>query len=164
VLFGVGAVLCVAEYFLPTGGFLIVLGVLVCFGGAGVVAAFGSTAELVAALVLLGVGAPIVMYGMFQWWGKAAGLRADPDPEPAQALPGLSETQLLVGRFGKALTPLRPAGAVEFDGRRHDAVSEGPMLDANTYVKCVAVRAGVAVVRAVPASTDFAELDLDDLK
>jgi hypothetical protein len=28
----------------------------------------------------------------------------------------------------------------------------------------VAVRAGVAVVRAVPASTDFAELDLDDLK
>lgn len=117
-----------------------------------------------AALVLLAVGAPVVIYGMYQWWGKASGLRADADEEQGVALPGLAEAQSLVGRFGKTITPLRPSGAVSFDGRRHDAVSEGPMLDAGTFVKCVAVRAGAAVVRAVPPPTDFADIDLDDLK
>ena len=57
---------------------------------------------------------------------------------------------------------MRPSGIVEFDGRRVDCVTEGMMLDANEWVRCVDVKAGRVVVRQIDKpnleeleSTDF---------
>ena len=66
------------------------------------------------------------------------------------------------GRYGRAVTPMRPAGAVEIEGRRVDALSEGLMIEAGAYVKCVDVRAGHIVVRKVDTPKDLDDLSTDD--
>ena len=52
----------------------------------------------------------------------------------------------LIGRRGRAMTPLRPAGSVEFDGRRLDGISEGVFIDGGTLVSAVRVRGRFLVV------------------
>ena len=42
---------------------------------------------------------------------------------------------------------LRPSGVTEFDGRRVDTLSEGPLIEAGQWVRCVDVRAGKVIVR-----------------
>jgi len=169
VLFGFGIVLFLAEYFAPTGGFLIVAGLLLCMAGVGVVAYYGDTQETVAAMVILCVGVPLGGTGMVYAWGRKMALRADPGDEPGgestAGVPGLMpDLEHLRGRIGRTTSPLRPSGTVDFDGRRVDAMTEGVMLDANVWVKCVDVRAGTPIVRRVPKPRDLTDLDLDDLK
>jgi membrane-bound ClpP family serine protease len=168
ILFGFGVVLFLAEYFLPTGGFLIVAGLLLCVAGVGVVAYYGSALETAAAMVVLGIGVPLggtaVMYAM----GRRMALRAEPSDDANSAAintPGLaSDVDYLKGQFGRTISPMRPSGTVDFDGRRVDAMTEGVMLDADVWVKCVDVKAGKVIVRQVPRPKDLSEFDLDDLK
>ncbi len=53
----------------------------------------------------------------------------------------------LVGQFGRSLTPLRPTGTVDCEGRRHEGMSEEGMIPANAMVKVVKVRGGRLIVR-----------------
>jgi len=70
------------------------------------------------------------------------------DLDVAHAEPGLAG---LIGHPGRALTPLRPSGKVEFDGRRLDGVSEGGMIPTGAEVRAVGVRSGRLVVRDASA-------------
>ena len=65
------------------------------------------------------------------------------------SMPVNLELEQLRGRHGRALSALRPAGVVDFDGRRIDTVTEGMMVEAGQLVRCVDVRAGKVVVRPV---------------
>jgi membrane-bound serine protease (ClpP class) len=71
--------------------------------------------------------------------------------------------EALKGRHGKTVTPMRPSGVVEFDGRRIDALTEGVMLEPGAAVRCVDVRAGRVVVRRVESPGDLADMSLDEL-
>jgi membrane-bound serine protease (ClpP class) len=167
ILFGFGVVLFLAEYFLPTGGFLIVGGLLLCVAGVGVVAYYGTALETVAAMLVLCVGVPLGGTAMMHALGRRMALRAESADDPADAAGGpaaASELDHLKGRFGRTISPMRPSGTVEFDGRRVDALTEGVMLDAGVWVKCVDVKAGKVIVRQVPKPRDLAEFDVEDLK
>ena len=52
------------------------------------------------------------------------------------------------GQTGVARTALRPSGVVEIDGRRHDVVAEGAMIEAGAEVTVVAVDGLSITVRA----------------
>jgi membrane-bound serine protease (ClpP class) len=52
----------------------------------------------------------------------------------------------------------------DFDGRRVDTMSEGPLIEAGRWVRCVDVKAGKVVVREVEAPPDLGELDPDAFK
>ena len=56
----------------------------------------------------------------------------------------------LIGQFGRALTPLRPSGLVDFDGRRLDGLAEEGLIPRGALVRAVQIRGGQLVVR--PAS------------
>lgn len=80
---------------------------------------------------------------------------------PAAALAGAGASGLgladgratLVGRVGTAVTVLRPTGAIEIDGERHDVVTEGEFVEAGTAVRVVYVQGPRMVVAAeAPAS------------
>ena len=167
ILFGSGVVLFLAEYFLPTGGLMLVAGLVLCVAGVGVVAYYGSALETVAAMIVLCIGVPLGGTAMMHALGRRMALRADPtdptadDPGPAYAATDLDH---LKGRFGRTVSPMRPSGVVEFDGRRVDAMTEGVMLDASEWVKCVDVKAGKVIVRQVPKPRDLGDFDPDDLK
>lgn len=54
----------------------------------------------------------------------------------------------LLGQSGKALTPLRPAGAAMIGAERVDVVTEGKFVDANTAIKVIHVEGSRVVVEA----------------
>jgi membrane-bound ClpP family serine protease len=163
LLFALGLVLFLAEYFLPTGGILIVGGVVLCAIAVFVVARYGTQTEAVAAIVALCVGVPLFGTAAFHFLGRRMALLVAED-DPAQVLPGMAEHEALRGKLGRTVSPMKPSGVVEFDGRRVDAVTEGTMLDAGVSVRCVDVRSGKVIVRMIDKPADFSEMDLSDLR
>ena len=164
LLFAMGLVLFCAEYFLPTGGFLIVTGVLLCAVAVFVVARYGSTSEAVAAVVALCVGVPLAGTGAVYFWGRRMALRSTGSDDPGADLPITEMISDLKGKLGITASPMKPSGVVEFDGHRIDAVTEGPMLDSGVSVRCLDVRGGKVIVRHVPKPTDLNDLNFDELK
>jgi membrane-bound ClpP family serine protease len=150
-LIGTGFVLMLAELFLPHGGALAVVALgCICVG-----VAFAFIYDPIAGmLALLGVfvSIPISMGVAAHYWGRTPyGQRfllpgtAPEDTFAAQ--PHIQDLEHLKGRYGRTLSALRPAGVVDFDGRRVDTLTEGMMVEPGQWVRCVDVRAGMVVVR-----------------
>ncbi len=55
----------------------------------------------------------------------------------------------LVGKTGRTVSMLRPAGLIEIDGRRVDVVADGDWVDVGTPVVVTEVKGNRAVVRVV---------------
>ena len=51
-----------------------------------------------------------------------------------------------MGQLGRALTPLRPSGMVDFDGRRLDGLSEEGLIPSGALIRAVRVRSGQLVI------------------
>jgi membrane-bound serine protease (ClpP class) len=165
-LIGFGVVLLAAEFFLPTGGVLVV-GAVACFALAvGLILYYGTTEEAIAAVIGLSVGLPIAGGVMFYGWRRLS-LRAGSASESGSATvasaPELTELEQLRGRHGRTVSFMRPSGTVDFDGRRIDALTEGMMLDPGVWVKCVDVRAGRVIVRQVEQPGDLSDMRIDEL-
>lgn len=60
---------------------------------------------------------------------------------------GPTDYSHLVGKPGKTITPLRPAGTAEIDGQRIDVVSEGSFIANSQAVKVVKVEGSRVIVR-----------------
>ena len=164
ILIGFGVVLLAAEFFLPTGGVLVV-GAVACFALAvGLILYYGTTEEAIAAVIGLSVGLPIAGGVMFYGWRRLS-LRAGPaaSSTAVAASPELAELEQLRGRHGRTVSFMRPSGTVDFDGRRIDALTEGMMLDPGVWVRCVDVRAGRVIVRQVEQPGDLSDMRIDEL-
>ena len=166
LIVGLGVVLLLAEFFVPTGGVTLVVGVA-CFAGAvGLLWLFGSTLEAVVASLGLSLGLPVAASVMFAGWRRLS-LKSALDPDAAIStvaeLPEIAGLEGLRGLVGKTLSPMRPAGLVLFDGRRIDAVSQGQMIDAGEWVRCTDVRAATVVVRKLDRQPDLPDLAGGDL-
>jgi membrane-bound serine protease (ClpP class) len=85
--------------------------------------------------------------------------RAAKNVDTLAELPEIQELEHLRGRIGKAVSVLRPAGVVEFDGRRVDCLSEGLLIDPDTWVMCVDVKAGRVIVRPIDRPPELADLE-----
>ena len=60
----------------------------------------------------------------------------------------------LIGQFGRALTPLRPSGLVDFEGSRLDGLSEEGLIPAGALVRAVQIRGSGADRRPEPSQTE----------
>jgi membrane-bound ClpP family serine protease len=154
LLIVLGLALLVAEVFLPSGGVLFLVSSLCILGGVVLTFVYGDVPTGMA--TLLGVFVVVPAAGallLYIWPRTPMGRRVIlPDQDATIAnLPVNLELEGLRGRYGRALSDLRPAGAVAFDGRRVDVISEGMMVPAGSWVRCVDVRAGTVVVRPVDA-------------
>jgi membrane-bound serine protease (ClpP class) len=151
VLIAAGFVLMVGELFLPHGGALAV----VAFGCISVGVALAFVYDPLAGLVtLLGVfiTIPVSMGITAHYWprtpyGQRFLLPGTAPEDTVASQPHIQDLENLKGRYGRTLSALRPAGVVDFDGRRVDTLSEGMMVDPGQWVRCVDVRAGKVVVR-----------------
>ena len=56
----------------------------------------------------------------------------------------------LIGQYGRAFTPLRPSGMVDFDGRRLDGLAEEGLIPSGALVRAVRIRGGQLIVRTGP--------------
>ncbi len=114
---------------------------------------------LAAEAVLLPVAAGL---GLYIWPRTPMGRRlilrrVENDGSTLAANPIFQELEQLRGRIGKATSVLRPSGVVEFDGRRVDCMSEGILIEPETWVRCIDVKAGHVIVRPIdgPDLKDF---------
>ena len=157
VLIAVGFLLLVGELFF-TSGTLLVLALTAIAAGVGLAFYHGSTTGL---FTLLAVMVALPLFGglLARYWPKTRfGRRmvlSPPDEDATVAsMPVNLELERLRGRFGRAIADLRPSGVCDFDGCRVDTITEGMMVDAGQYVRCVDVRAGKVVVRPVEGPGD----------
>jgi membrane-bound serine protease (ClpP class) len=160
VLIGLGVLMLLAEILLPTGGFLVV-GALLFFTCAVGIIMYHDAVQGAVALVGLAVALPAVGYASVAAWRRMS-LDSALDAASAAPVPPVlvPEVETLKGRTGKTVSPLRPSGSVEFDGKRIDAMTEGTMLDAGVWVRCVEVRRGQVIVRKMDEPSDVPVLNL----
>lgn len=62
------------------------------------------------------------------------------------------DTETLVGKTGRAKSPLRPAGTADIEGHRYDVVTEGGFIPAHSTVEVVKVEGRRIIVRAIPGT------------
>lgn len=158
VLFIVGLLVVAVEVFLPSGGLL------------GIVAGICLVASLACAyqlegktwLILAGVEAvcvPGVIVAAFKILPKTTfGRQLFLSPPANSGNQGASanrtigaedsEMASLYGREGTVVTPLRPSGTAEFDGRRISVVSDGVSIAAGARVRVTEVEGNRVVVEA----------------
>jgi membrane-bound serine protease (ClpP class) len=163
ILFTLGVVMLLAEVLLPTGGILVVVSLLFFGIGVSIIFARGTTTEAVVAMAALAVGLPAAGYVAVATYRRMSiGAELDDNTAAAPlAVPGLAETEALKNRTGKTVSTMRPSGTVEFDGRRVDAMTEGVMLEAGVWVRCVEVKAGKVIVRQMESPPDLSEVTPD---
>jgi membrane protein implicated in regulation of membrane protease activity len=94
---------------------------------------------------------PIVMVVAIQLWPKTPLARRiflpPPAPEDMDTAHNRQRFDHLIGDFGRALTPLRPSGSVDFEGHRLDARAEEGLIPAGSLVRAVRVESGILIVR-----------------
>lgn len=166
VLIVVGLLLGAAELVLFANGVLAAIGLVGVV--VGVVMVLGES-PLLGIFTLLGmfVVIPFLSRALFRLWAMSPiGRRLLLQPPAEQVTiadtPQAHTLETLRGRIGRTTSMLRPAGMVDFDGRRVDAVSEGTLIEAGQWVRCVSVQAGIVVVR--PTEGPVAAGNLEDMK
>jgi membrane-bound serine protease (ClpP class) len=168
LLIAVGFVMLLAELFIPSGVFF-VLAIAAIIGGVVMTFTYGSDPYL-GWMTLIGVfvAIPSVMGILFHYWpkmpvGRRFFLTGPEEDATLASMPVNVELEQLRGRFGRALSPLRPSGVVDFDGRRVDCLTEGMMVETGDTVRCIDVKAGKVIVRPVPRTTmpDLENADFD---
>lgn len=160
VCMAAGLGLLMAEVFIPSGGLigLLATGLL----GLSLWQAFTVSAAtglgFLMALVILGPLVAMTAFRLFPHTPMGRWLLLlPPAPEEIAPDPPGGRLEHLIGQFGRALTPLRPSGVVDFDGRRLDGLSEEGLIPRGALVRAVQIRGGSLVVR--PAT----EAALEDL-
>jgi len=151
VLFGAGILVLLAELFLPSHGVLTVVGVGLLT--AGIVQTFRIGGEKAGTLAVLGclVALPVFAVATVKFWPRTwVGRRIAP-PNPVATLRDTSvpveELSRYLGKTGRAVSPLRPVGICEFDGRRVSCIAEFGMLDAGAVVEGLRLVGGQLAVQ-----------------
>jgi membrane-bound serine protease (ClpP class) len=153
VLIGAGFLLLVAELFVPSGGCLFVLSIASIAVGVTLTFSYDTTVGLFTLLFVF-VATPAVAGAMLHYWprthiGRRMFLTGTAEEDTVASLSVNKELEGLKGKIGRTLSALRPAGVVDFDGRRVDSLTEGMMVDPGQWVRCIDVRAGRVLVRPV---------------
>jgi membrane-bound ClpP family serine protease len=136
VLLIVGLILIVIEMFSPGFGAPGITGLILLV--AGIVFTARSLLEalimIVIILAILGVALTLVLHSASKGRLSKTLILSD-SLNKEEGFSGTEDLEYFVGREGKTLTVLRPAGTAEFDGVKLDVVSEGEFIPKNTRVK-----------------------------
>jgi membrane-bound serine protease (ClpP class) len=167
VLIAAGFLLLGAELFVPSFGILLVIAVALIVVGVAMVFQVSTTAGLVT-LIAVFVAIPLLGGVLVSLWprtplGRRFVLTMSHEDDTVAALPENQDLEQLRGRIGRTMSALRPAGVVDFDGRRIDSITEGMMVDPDQWVRCIDVKAGKVIVRPVdkPDLTSLENADFD---
>lgn len=155
VLFVVGIVLIILEFFVP-GGIIGVLGFLAITGSL-----FLATDNIVhmGVSILTSIGiAVLTTIIMAKVLGKRMKIfrkivLRDSTSTESGYVSNKNRTEL-IGLEGITLTPLRPAGTVLIEDERIDVVSEGSFVQKDKKVKIIKVEGSRIVVREIPNSNN----------
>ena len=148
LLFIVGLALVIAEFFVPGGIVGVLGGVLILLS---LILAGANMMQMILAIFIALVVAIIGMVILMKFFGKKLHvlnklILKDATTTEEGYVSNVNRTELL-GKVGKTITPLRPAGTMLFGSERIDVVSEGGYVDAGEHVEIIKVEGSRIVVR-----------------
>ncbi len=151
-LFVACAILLVLEIFVPSFGLLTVFslasvaaGIAICFNRGPITGWFG----VVAAVFIIPV-VWIITYRIFPNtpFGKHVTL-GKPNREKGDAIPDTKELEAMLGKQGVVLSPLRPVGMCDFNGKRLECVAETGYIEKETKIRVIHVEGTQLTVRLI---------------
>ncbi len=151
-----GLALVVVEMFHPGFGAAGITGIILLAAGILVTAKTWMQGIIMTLIILvvLAVLLSIALYlGSKGKLPKSLVLKESTDKE--SGFSGTDDMQYLLGKKGRAVTPLRPAGCADLDGIRLDVVTRGDFIDKDTPVTVVEVEGNrIVVMRTESPSPD----------
>ena len=150
IIFIVGVILLIVEMCTPGFGVAGGLG-LVCL----VVDIFITAKTFTQGLIMTGIVAVIVVIlavvsiVLVSKGKMPASLMLKDATDKASGYTGGADKSAYLGKTGKTITELRPAGAAELDGERLDVVSQGGFVEAGVDVEVIEVSGNRIVVKAI---------------
>jgi membrane-bound ClpP family serine protease len=151
-LYVVCAVLVVAEVFIPSAGLLAICSIACLVGGVWIFFQHSAAAGWVGLVIGL-IMVPSLLALAYKILPKTRfGRRmmlAPPVRDRGDAISDTPELGELLGRLGRVLTPLRPVGMCDFDGRRIESVAESGYVEKDRTVKVIRVEGTQVTVRVV---------------
>lgn len=150
VLFVVGMILLIIELFVPGFGIFGVLGIGSMIGS--MILASYSTIHIVVSILIAAVITIVVAMMMFKTFGMKGPMKRLVLTESLTTKEGFVSHETkenIVGKRGKAVTPLRPSGTIMIGKERLDAVSEGDYIREGEQIEIIAVEGARTIVRAL---------------
>jgi len=147
-LFVFGIIFILVEAFMPGFGIFGIVGLTAVI--ISIVLAAASTNLGIYMLLISFVIAGIAGYLAFKYFQRKGTLKRFILSESATREAGYSSSNdysYLLDKTGEAITPMRPSGAIEIEGKRYDAVSEGGFISASETIKVTKVEGYKIVVR-----------------
>ena len=157
LLMAVGAFAFFLEAFIPSGGLITIIAIGSTI--AAVVLAFNIDA--VAGVIFLGISivlVPVALVAAFAVFpktplGKRLTLQSKQSHAGGFVAQNARETEL-IGKIGVATSMLRPSGEARIDGRRHDVITEGEMIENGARIEVRSVEGNRIVVREVKSESE----------
>lgn len=147
ILFILGFLLVIVEMFNPGFGVPGALGIVFLIVGVIVTAETVEQGIFMGVIILaiLAVMLTIVLYSASK--GRLSKKLILKDATDRQSgFSGTEDMKYLLGKSGKAVTPLRPAGCADLDGVRLDVVTRGEFIDKDVPVTVIEVEGNCIVV------------------
>ena len=142
-----GAALMIVEVFLPGFGLPGISGIVLI--GAGIILTamhFGASVAVAVLLVVVAVLAVLISFALRH--ASRGGMKNSKlFLSEKEELHDKKDMQVFVGKKGKTLSVLRPAGIGEFDGVRLNVVTEGGFIERDKPIEIVSVDGSRIVVR-----------------
>lgn len=140
-----GVLLIGAETYVP-GGILGVIGGIALFAAMILGFQFGPMGGTLSAVGIILLAA-LVLWLWVRWFPKTpAGQRLTLSQDGRDFRLDDTAARAMVGRVGVAVSPLRPSGIGELDGRRCDVITRGEWMDAGQRFRVVAVEGARIIV------------------
>ena len=152
LLFVVGTGLVITEAFIPGFGVAGISGIVLEIAAIVLTGSrFGTVPALIALFgVLLVIGLAVFISYRSAMKGRLSRsplVLKDTEKPSKKAAPGRDNPWM--DREGVVATPLRPAGFIEIDGQRLDAVSTGDFLEKGTAVRVIGTESNHLLIRPV---------------
>ena len=152
IFYGAGLAILVAEIFIPSHGVLGAVGLGLVITAVVKTFSYGGRDAGIAAVLICMVTLPTLAYLAVMYWPQTPiGRRISP-PNPvltsADSAVPIEELRALIDQTGRAVSPLRPVGVCEFNGRRVSCVSEFGVVESGTEVVGTGIVSGNLAVQA----------------
>ena len=144
--------LLIAEVFVPSGGLLTVCAV-VCLIGGTYIFFKQSTIAGIAGIIFGIIMIPSLLRFAYKAFPKTKFGQnvtlAPPERPQGDAVPDTETLEKLLGSVGIVLTPLRPVGMCDFEGRRMECVAESGYIAKDMKVEVIKVESTQLTVREI---------------
>lgn len=153
ICFVICAILFAVEFFVPSFGLIFVIAVCFLAGGISIFFKISTSTGWLG----IGIAAVVVPAVFFIFYkilpytsiGKSLTLAAPKGKKTGEGIPDAQELNHLLGSTATAISPLRPVGMCDFDGKRFECVAESGYVEKGKSVKVIKVEGTQLTVREV---------------